>query len=48
MDGFLIFDRSLDLLQMVLNEADPLAKKLSTGLATLLAQEHVAVSLGET
>ena len=48
MDGFLIFDRSLDLLQVVLNEADPLAKELSTGLAPLLAREHVAVSLGET
>ena len=48
MDGFLIFDQSLDLLQVVLNEADPLAKELSTGLAPLLAREHIAVSLGET
>ena len=48
MDGFLIFDQSVDLLHIVLNQADPLAKELSTGLASLLAQEHVAVSLGET
>jgi hypothetical protein len=48
MDGFLIFDRSLDLLQVVLNEADPLAKEWSTGLAPLLAREQVAVCLGET
>lgn len=48
MDGFLIFDQSVDLLQVVLNRADPLANELRTGLASLLAQEHVAVSLGET
>ena len=48
MDGFLFFDQTVDLLQVVLNRADPLAKELSTGLASLLAQEHVAVSLGET
>ncbi len=27
---------------------DPFARELSAGLAALLAQEHVAVSLGET
>lgn len=48
MDGFLFFDQSLDLLQIVLNQADPLAKELSSGLPPLLAQEHVAVILGET
>jgi hypothetical protein len=48
MDGFLIFDQSVDLLQVVLNQVDPWAKELSTGLASLLAQEHVAVILGET
>ena len=48
MDGFLIFDQSFDLLSMTLNKADPFAKELSSGLASLLAQEHVAVSLGET
>ena len=48
MDGFLIFDQSFDLLSMTLNKADPFANELSSGLASLLAQEHVAVSLGET
>jgi hypothetical protein len=48
MTGLLIWDQALDLLQIVLNQADPFAKELSTGLAVLLAQEHVVVSLGET
>jgi hypothetical protein len=48
MAGLLIWDQALDLLQIVLNQADPFAKELATGLAALLAQEHVAVSLGET
>jgi hypothetical protein len=48
MDGLLIFDQAVDLLQLVLNQADPLAKELSTGLVALLAQEQVAITLGET
>ena len=48
MDGFLVFDQISDLLQVVLNRLDPFAKELVSGLAPLLAQEHVAVSLGET
>lgn len=48
MNGLLIFDQAVDLLQIVLNRADPLAKELSIGLAALLAQEHIAVTLGET
>jgi hypothetical protein len=48
MNGFLFFDQTFDLLQITLNRADPLAKELSTGLASLLAQEHVVISLGET
>lgn len=48
MDGFLIFDQAVDLLHVVLNRSDPLAMELSTGLASLLAQEQVAVTLGET
>jgi len=48
MDGFLIFDQTFDLLHMTLNKADPFAKELATGLASLLAREHVAVTLGET
>jgi Transposase DDE domain group 1 len=48
MDGFLIFDQAITLLQIHLNRADPLAKELAPGLASLLALEQVAVSLGET
>lgn len=48
MDGFLIFDQALDLLQVVLNRCDPFAKELSSGLAPLLAREHAVVILGET
>jgi hypothetical protein len=48
MDGLLIFDQAITLLQVYLNRADPLAKDLAPGLASLLAREHVAVSLGET
>jgi hypothetical protein len=48
LDGLLVFDQTFDLVQVILNRADPLAQELSTGLASLLAQEHVAVTLGET
>jgi hypothetical protein len=48
MDGFLIFDQTVALLHIVLNQADPFAKELSAGLAPFLAREHVALSLGET
>jgi hypothetical protein len=48
MDGFLIFDQVIHLLQIQLNRADPFAKELTPGLASLLAREHVALSLGET
>ena len=48
MTGLLIWDQALDLLQFVLNQADPFAQELSIGLTSLLAQEHVPVSLGDT
>jgi hypothetical protein len=48
MDGFLIFDQTVDLLHVILNQTDPFAKELSVGLASLLAHEQVAVTLGET
>jgi hypothetical protein len=48
MDGLLILDQALDLLQIVLSQTDPFAQELSTGLSSLLAQEHVAITLGET
>ena len=48
MDGLLIFDQVIHLLQIQLNRADPFAKELTPGLAALLALEQVALSLGET
>ena len=48
LNGVVVFDQSLHLIQLILNPADPLAKDLSQGLAALLAGEHVAVYLGET
>ena len=48
MDGFLIFDQSFDLLHVTLNSADPFAKELSSGLASLLAQSMLPFLLGET
>jgi len=47
-NGMLIFDQSIDFLHVILNQADPLASDLYKGLAPLFAQEHVAITLGET
>jgi hypothetical protein len=47
LNGLVIFDQRLHLLQLILNPADPLAKELAHGLAALLAAEHVAVYSGE-
>ena len=47
MDRFLIFDQRFDLRHVTLNSAESFAKELSGSLASLLAQEHVAVSLDE-
>ena len=46
--GFILFDHTGKPCQCVLNQADPLARGLATGLYSLLASEHIAVSLGET
>jgi hypothetical protein len=48
LNGVVVFDKSLLLIQLILNPDDPLAKELSDGLAALLAEQHVAVYLGET
>jgi hypothetical protein len=45
--GKIVFHPQLSVQQIILNAADPLAKELQTGFAALLAQEHVAVILGE-
>jgi hypothetical protein len=46
--GLIVFTPAASIQTIILNAADPLAKELQAGLAALLAQENVAVSLGET
>jgi len=47
MNGLIVFDHYAQILQIILNQADPLANELCDGLVSLLAREHVAISLGE-
>lgn len=47
LNGVVVFDQHLHLIQLILNPADPLAKELAHGLASLFAGEQVAVYLGE-
>ena len=47
MNGLIIFDHLDRVRHIILNQADPLAQELCTGLLALLAQEQVAVTLGE-
>lgn len=46
--GLIIFTPAASIQKIILNSADPLAKELQAGLAALLAQEQIAVILGET
>jgi hypothetical protein len=46
--GFLVFDAAGQILQLVLNQAAPLAPALVHSLRSLLAPTHVAVNLGQT
>ncbi len=46
--GFLIIDALGHIVQIVLNQAAPLASLLVDSLRRLLAPEHVAVNLGQT
>lgn len=47
MNGLIVFDHYMQILQIILNQADPLANELCDGLVPLLARDHVAISLGE-
>ena len=47
LNGLVVLAPDIHILQLILNPIDPFAKELSPGLAALLAQEHVAVCLGE-
>ncbi len=46
--GFLVMDTLGQILQIVLNQAAPLAPALVVSLRELLAPAHIAVILGET
>lgn len=45
--GSIRLDAAGGISQIILNAADPLAKELQAGLAAILAQEHIAICLGE-
>jgi len=47
MNGMIVFDHVARVHQIILNQADPLAQELCSGLTALLAHEHVAITLGE-
>jgi len=46
--GFVVRDAAGRLIELVLNQAAPLARGLADALGTLLAPLHVAVTLGQT
>jgi hypothetical protein len=46
--GRIAFDHGRGISHIMLNAADPLAKRLVTGLRALLESEHIAVTLGQT
>ena len=46
--GFLVFDAAGQIIQLVLNQAAPLAPALVYSLRSLLAPSHVVVNLGQT
>jgi hypothetical protein len=48
MTGLILFDHAGHIRQIVLNQADPVARESSFGLASILAREQIAVILGET
>ena len=46
--GFLVFDAGGQIIELVLNQAAPLAPTLVTSLRGLLAPTHIALNLGQT
>lgn len=46
--GQIVFDHRQRIAQILLNPADPLAKRLAPGLFALLGSEHIVVTLGKT
>ena len=48
MNGLTLLDHTGRILKIVLNQAEPLARELSIGFASILAREQIDVILGET
>ncbi len=47
MNGLILFDHAGHIFEIILHQAEPLARELSIGLAAILAREKIAVTLGE-
>jgi len=47
MNCLILLDHKAQVFQIILNQADPLARKLYSGFAALLVQQQFAVTLGE-
>jgi hypothetical protein len=48
MNGMILLDHTGRILRIVLNQAEPLARELSVGLASILTLEQISIILGET
>ena len=47
MNGLIVFNQDAEILKIILNRDDPLAKELCIGFNSLFASEHLAIVLGE-
>ena len=47
MNGLIFLDPDAHIINIVFSRADPFAKELHTGFSALLAQEQIAITLGE-
>jgi hypothetical protein len=47
MTGLILFDHAGHIRQVILNQADPVAREASIGLASIFAREHIAFILDE-
>jgi hypothetical protein len=47
MNGLVFFNQNFEIVKIILNRDDPLAKELYIGFNSLFASEHLAISLGE-
>lgn len=47
MNGLIILEAPGKIIRIILSKSDPFSKELYNGLAPLLAQWHIAITLGE-